>query len=449
MIGGGAGAVAAAVLLCLLAAGGVRLRAGGAGAAQTARPEARAGAHPIVAADFVTPEQFAVAVAQADEVATEIHRLAGDGGGAGEASDSASAVARPVAAVVPHHLIGARLIAGLLAYLADEPPTTLVIVGPDHRNAGPPVGVGTADWQVGGGEGTVVGTVAVDQALVGRLLRERIGVEANEVQAGEHSLGNMLPFVRRYLPETRVVTLSLRGDLAREQAIGLGRFLRSWKADGQLFVLASIDFSHYLDRGQADRCDALTLTALRRGDWDRLFTLGPNYLDSPAALAVAFAFAGSLDQPKPLVVEHLNSATVLGQPALRETTSYFLMVAPPAKEDMPPAGAGSPATRLRARGEAQHQGRLSTVYGGAPGDQEVGTALQDPHGGGRVNCPTGPAGRSPANSEAGRGLTTAQSRSVAGRKGVTVDKTPPGHASQDSGPWGGPVKWASQRSKVH
>ncbi len=46
-----------------------------------------------------------------------------------------------------------------------------------------------------------------------------------------------------------------------------------------------------------------------------------------------FAFAGSLDQPKPLLVEHLNSATVLGQPALRETTSYFLLVVPPAKED--------------------------------------------------------------------------------------------------------------------
>jgi AmmeMemoRadiSam system protein B len=89
--------------------------------------------------------------------------------------------------------------------------------------------------------------------------------------------------------------------------------------------VASVDFSHYLPRTQAEDMDELTLAALTRADWPTLFGMGPSNLDSPGALAVAFAFAGAMEQTRFQVVEHTNSAGLLGRPDLPETTSHFLL----------------------------------------------------------------------------------------------------------------------------
>lgn len=254
---------------------------------------------------FVSPAQFEKAVEGAPRVAAEV------AAGRGE----------PVAAVVPHHVVAGRLAAGLLAYLAADPPETLVIVGPDHAGAGPPVGTSFGVWR------TAFGPVEVDAPLTAALLDSGLAREAWAVHDKEHSLGALMPFVKSYLPRTKVVAVTVRRDLSLTEAAALGRFLAERApAEGRLFVLASVDFSHYLPLAEADRRDAATLAALRAGDWASLFAMGPGNLDSPAALAVAFSFAGALEAPDFQVVEHTNSALLLGQPDSAETTSHFLLL---------------------------------------------------------------------------------------------------------------------------
>ncbi len=297
-------------------------------------------------------------MAHADHFVTPADFKAGCGGAAPVAEAvNKSLAGRPLlAAVVPHHLAAGHLAAGLFSFLSADPPRVVVLVGPDHFRAGPRVGVSLASWR------TMAGTVETDADLVEALLGAGLAQDAAQAQDGEHSVGALMPFLRHYLPGAKVVPLTLRGDVSYEEAVALGRFIRGWAEGaaaggtgdgvdggggnavaggaeasgcratgpgvGGVLVVASVDFSHYLSRAEADANDALTLQALQRGDWPTLFALGSGYLDSPGSLAVAFAFAGRTDRPSLEAVAHTNSASLLGRADLPETTSHFLLVLP-------------------------------------------------------------------------------------------------------------------------
>jgi AmmeMemoRadiSam system protein B len=273
---------------------------------------------PAHADRFVTRAQLDAALALGAAVAGDARRA-----GLGQTVD---------VVVVPHHLVAGHLAAGALAYLAVEPPATVIIIGPDHFRAGPRVGTSLGVWR------TAAGVVEPESDLVAALLLGGMAEEAWRAQEGEHSVGALVPFVRSLLPGARVVPVTVRGDLGYEEAVALGKWLREWADDrgkggagvrpGRVVVVASVDFSHYLDRREAEKRDVRTITALEGGDWAALFGMGSEYLDSPASLAAAFAFAGSVKRPRFTVVAHTNSATLLGRPDLAETTSHFFLLAP-------------------------------------------------------------------------------------------------------------------------
>jgi AmmeMemoRadiSam system protein B len=273
---------------------------------------------PAHADRFVTRAQLDAALALGAEVAGDARRA-----GLGPTVD---------VVVVPHHLVAGHLVAGALAYLAVEPPATVIIVGPDHFRAGPRVGTSLGVWRTAGG------VVEPESDLVAALLLGGMAEEAWRAQEGEHSVGALVPFVRSLLPGARVVPITVRGDLSYEEAVALGKWLREWadgrgKGDagvrlGRVVLVASVDFSHYLDRREAEKRDVRTIAALESGDWAALFGMGSEYLDSPASLAAAFAFAGSVEKPRFAVVAHTNSATLLGRLDLAETTSHYLLLIP-------------------------------------------------------------------------------------------------------------------------
>ncbi|MFH1170994.1 MAG: hypothetical protein V1778_00435, partial [bacterium] len=57
------------------------------------------------------------------------------------------AVSLPQAAILPHHLTARSLIVSLVQTLRDATPATIVIIGPDHQNAGSSsTTTTTSDW---------------------------------------------------------------------------------------------------------------------------------------------------------------------------------------------------------------------------------------------------------------------------------------------------------------
>lgn len=135
-------------------------------------------------------------------------------------------------------------------------PDTLLLLGPNHTGQGAPLAVWPDGvWQLPGGG------LPVDDALAARLIAQVPGFSADTAaHAGEHSLEVVLPFVRHFNNNARIVpvAVSLR-DPAALIAAGeaLAEALRGWPEP--VGILVSSDMSHYLPHDKAKERDALAL----------------------------------------------------------------------------------------------------------------------------------------------------------------------------------------------
>ncbi|WP_366922312.1 AmmeMemoRadiSam system protein B [Metallumcola ferriviriculae] len=221
-------------------------------------------------------------------------------------------------AVVPHHLLAHQLISQVFSRFRQQEPSLLVLVGPNHHNRGERIITGTWDWQ------TPFGTVEVDREVVGKLLDAAPVKQDDMVLDSEHSIGNLMPFIKFYLPETKVVPLILHHDVSRQEAKLLAEQLNEVTDEGAV-IIASVDFSHYLTREEAQQKDRETMAALKADNLGRIFSMGNDYLDSPASLGVLFTAMDARGLNEFKVLANTNSGMILKNDLI-ETTSYFSLV---------------------------------------------------------------------------------------------------------------------------
>jgi AmmeMemoRadiSam system protein B len=221
-------------------------------------------------------------------------------------------------AIIPHDWRGGEYIAWLFRSLAKRhPPTTVILIGPNHDNEGYP-GVLTSElaWS------TPFGLVQPDRELIAALMGRGLVFIDEPVLATEHSVAGIMPAIAYYLPGAHVVPLIIRGDAGPKVAERLGQALASQLDDTTLLV-AAVDFSHDLVSSAAERNNAVTLAALRAGDSATLFTLDNRYLDSPESIAVLMASMASAGAGPFVLTADTNSAALRGD-ELAPTTSYLV-----------------------------------------------------------------------------------------------------------------------------
>jgi AmmeMemoRadiSam system protein B len=221
--------------------------------------------------------------------------------------------------VVPHHLVAGSLITDLLAALVPQKPEVIILVGPNHHNLGGRMITGFSAWQ------TPAGLVEVEEKIGQALLRESIVGQDEQVLSQEHSIGSLAPLIKHYLPQTKIVPLILHHDVTLEEVDKLLAVLEPWLEEEKCVLLASVDFSHYLTREQAEEKDRFTLKVMKNFAYPTLFHLDNDYLDSPASLALVFRYAESKGLREFQVLANTNSGRIL-QNDLIETTSYFSLV---------------------------------------------------------------------------------------------------------------------------
>lgn len=219
---------------------------------------------------------------------------------------------------VPHHLLAGRLIKDFMEALAEQEPELIILVGPNHYNLGGKIITGLYDWQ------TPDGLVRTEEQVVKVLLEEKIAVRDEKVLAKEHSIGNLIPFIKHFSPDTRVVPLILHHDVSLAEVEKMLDLLEPFLDGKKGILLASVDFSHYLNRTQAQEKDRFTLEVMRNFDYSTLFHLGNDHLDSPASLATVFRYAERKGLREFQVLENTNSGIILKND-LQETTSYFTL----------------------------------------------------------------------------------------------------------------------------
>ncbi len=225
---------------------------------------------------------------------------------------------RVVSAVVPHHLVAGHLIAEAIKTLVPQQPKVVILVGPNHFNKGGRIVTGLNGWR------TPTGVMDVESDIVRFLLQRGLAVKDEETLSMEHSIGALVPLLKYYLPEAKVVPIVLHYDVKLQEVDVLLQSLEPF-LDDKAVVISSVDFSHYLTRSQAQAKDQETLRYMKNFDYPTIFRLGNDYLDSPASIAASFRLAEKRGIKEFTVLGNTNSGIIL-QNDFIETTSYFTLV---------------------------------------------------------------------------------------------------------------------------
>lgn len=223
-----------------------------------------------------------------------------------------------ISGVLPHHLLAAPLITEFLSALATQKPKLIVLIGPNHDNEGGQVITGLNDWQ------TPEGRMVTEEKAVQALLESGLAVRDEKVLATEHSITALVPLINHYMPEARVVPIIVQPGITIKDVDAILLKLKPFLKHDAV-ILASVDFSHYLTRSQAQAKDRMTLGYMQKFDYITLFHLSSDYLDSPAALTGAFRWAEGQGVKQFQVLHNTNSGIIMGNDSI-PTTSYFTLV---------------------------------------------------------------------------------------------------------------------------
>jgi AmmeMemoRadiSam system protein B len=190
--------------------------------------------------------------------------------------------------IIPHHWTAGTLIVGSLRDLAaTRPIRRVILLGPNHTNSGGGTIIGSdLAWS------TAFGDVAADTALLRDLTSARVSVEP-DVLTFEHSVSGIVPAIRYYLPEARVLPLILKHTASRADVDRLAAALAPY-LDDETVLVSAVDFSHGLLSDEALARNVETRALLEGMATDEILRLGNEHLDSPAAIAVAIETARRL-----------------------------------------------------------------------------------------------------------------------------------------------------------
>lgn len=178
-----------------------------------------------------------------------------------------AAVADVTAIVAPH--AGLMYSGPVAAYaykvLAGRDLDLAVLVGPSHYVAFAGVSVHPR-----GAFETPLGPMPVEEEAAGSLMRASPVVHAYPpAHVREHSLEMQLPFLRRVLPEVRIVPLVM-GDQTRDTILALAAALAEVLEGRRAVLIASTDLSHYFDADTAVRLDGRVSQLIEAFDADGL-----------------------------------------------------------------------------------------------------------------------------------------------------------------------------------
>jgi AmmeMemoRadiSam system protein B len=219
------------------------------------------------------------------------------------------------AIMVPQHLVASSLIAQQIKVASGREIETVFIIGPNHFN------VGTSDivsaqaiWETSSGE------VVSDKKYVDKFLTDLKLLDGPEIFINEHAIGAVVPFVKYYLPQAKIVPIVFRSYADQSDVDQVV----TWLADNlskKSLVIYAIDFSHYLTREQADHMDKQTKQYIENNDINQIMNLGDDNLDSPASLASALALAHKKNWRLDIVANKNSDDFNLIKSS--QTTSYF------------------------------------------------------------------------------------------------------------------------------
>lgn len=219
--------------------------------------------------------------------------------------------------ILPHHLTASDLIHEVFQNVSSTRYKTVVLIGPDHESLEKgKVFTTLRDWQA------PAGILETDREITGELLKNSFVLADDGKLTSEHSVSGIIPFIRYYMGDVKVVTLVLTKQAKPEDIDRLIEDLYEHVNAEETLFIASVDFSHYLDLDEADRMDSITMDAIEKRDIEKIMSFTNDNLDSPVSIAMLLKMMDKLNAGNAYLLNHSNSELIL-KVRSEETTSYL------------------------------------------------------------------------------------------------------------------------------
>ncbi len=220
--------------------------------------------------------------------------------------------------VVPHHLLAKEIIQKFFKSLSLKgKPKTIVLLSPDHFNS--KVLCKKTSFIALNFQTKNFKNLKVDEFLLKSLAEKNDFCFSNSSIERDHGIINLLPYIKNYFPEAKILPILVPSDISRKQMDFFIKDLNS-QSFSSIFIIASVDFSHYLPKIAAQFHDKKSIRVLLNFEKENFENIE---VDCWQCLYGARLFAKLQNKEKPEIIAYKNSSDFLKNPNIDETTSYF------------------------------------------------------------------------------------------------------------------------------
>lgn len=215
------------------------------------------------------------------------------------------------AGVVSHHFLAKDLIADFLAGIEPADIETVFVAGPDHfsklsRDTSQ-AATSLLSWQ------TPYGILEANQAGISKyVLDDDLSIN-DHVFKNEHAIYTLVPFIKRSLPNAKIVPIVLATNLSDEDAYDLGQKLDSENA----ILVVSSDFAHQVSEDEAKSLDEKSLVALNPPTLDTL-----DQITNDCRQCIALLAGYLLDKQTIFELKANKTSVDFGPARVNDLTSY-------------------------------------------------------------------------------------------------------------------------------
>jgi AmmeMemoRadiSam system protein B len=215
--------------------------------------------------------------------------------------------------IVNHHLLASDLIAATIGRLATDQSVTVILVSPNHFAAGTgKVTTSAGEWQ------TPFGILRPNCRAIKSVTEQGLLTIDERPFDKEHGISGIVAFIKKSLPRAEIIPVIIKDDASD---IEVDRAVTALQAvlPSETLVIGSFDFSHYVTDAVAAKWDEESIQALQNFDFNKLKTI---HVDSNPGLRFTLKYLAAVGAQNFTVTANTNSARILGDLNLAETTSY-------------------------------------------------------------------------------------------------------------------------------
>jgi len=223
--------------------------------------------------------------------------------------------------IVPHHLVASEDISMGIRALVGQKVKNIILISPDHFGRCPTMLCTTlSDYE------TFFGHVFASPQIVAGLSASSITTNNQELFKNEHGIYAVTPFVAKYLNGVTVTPVVVSQKDRNSNKKAMLNLIGSQLKEGTVIIVSS-DFSHYLNLKKANEMDEATKGVLAGGDLEKVASLNnPGQSDCPSCLWLLGSLAKERGFYHPDFLMHTNSAEILNNKEVDETTSHFTVL---------------------------------------------------------------------------------------------------------------------------